>query len=308
MRADAVEAEEDTAASAEGDMLVSAAVPILAELVVATLEGLAEVVLVMAAGITHPESQPDVTAVITVTGKGLMYREARPDASSTVLARARKAGPLHGSLLVRQNTLAAITSREINPELALQGNPTSSRVTIREQLDISASNVPTQRQAVQRDRATHGRDRTSPTGRDSTHKQRRDCVTGTVEHVTGRTQSITTRNTGVIVTIMITIGGINIATQSFLLAGVSGAGMTVGGTRHGGTIHTIPITITMVRSMAMTDFDPTRSSPTFRQRCSNWDTMCMQLTEYWGRQLKQPSRTISATTAFPSPEQSMHQQ
>ena len=107
---------------------------------------------------------------------------------------------------------------------------------------------------------------------------------------------------------MTMIGGVIIATLSFLLVGGFGVGMTAGGIRLGDTIRIIPITITMVRSMAMTDFNPTRSLPMFRQRCSNWDIMPTQLTEYWDRQLKQRSRITSAITGFQSQERSIHQQ
>ena len=64
--------------------------------------------------------------------------------------------------------------------------------------------------------------------------------------------------TGVIVIIIITIGGIVIATLSFLLVGGFGVGMTAGGIRLGDTIRITPTTITMVRSMVTMDFNPTR--------------------------------------------------
>ena len=48
------------------------------------------------------------------------------------------------------------------------------------------------------------------------------------------TQNIITRNTGVIVTILVMIGGIIIAMPSFLLVGGFGVGMTAGGIRPGG--------------------------------------------------------------------------
>ena len=53
------EAAADTAASAEGDMLVSAVVPILAEVIAATVElGSADQLARMRQGLIHPESQP----------------------------------------------------------------------------------------------------------------------------------------------------------------------------------------------------------------------------------------------------------
>ncbi len=147
-----------------------------------------------------------------------------------------------------------------------------------------------------------------PTGSDSTLKQRKDCVAGKAERLDTPTQNVITRNTGVIVVTTTMIGGVIIATLSCLSGEVFGAGMTAGGIRPGATIPTTPTTITMVPSMGTMDFDPTRSLPTFRQRCSKWDITSMQLMECWDRQLKQPLRITSATTGFPSREQSINQQ
>jgi hypothetical protein len=153
-----------------------------------------------------------------------------------------------------------------------------------------------------------GRDRMQPTGNDSTLKQRKDCVAGKAERLDTPTQNVITRNTGVIVITTTMTGGVTIATLSFLLGEVFGVGLTAGGIRPGATIRIIPTMIIMVPSMATMDFNPTRSLPTFRQRCSNWDIMNTQLTECWDRQLKQPLRITSATTGFPSREQSINQQ
>ena len=57
---------------------------------------------------------------------------------------------------------------------------------------------------------------------------------------------------------MTMIGGVIIATLSFLLVGGFGVGMTAGGIRPGAMIRITPTTITMARSMATTDFNPTR--------------------------------------------------
>jgi hypothetical protein len=71
-------------------------------------------------------------------------------------------------------------------------------------------------------------------------------------------QNVITRDTGVIVITTAMIGGIIIATLSFLLVGGFGVGMTAGGIRPGVTIRIIPTMTTTARSMAMTHFDPTR--------------------------------------------------
>ena len=225
---------------------VSAAALLQVELVVATAEpALAVVVPAMARGLTHPESQRDATAATAATGKGTTHREARPEARLMVLARERKVGPLPSSLLGRQGILVATTSHEINPALALRANPASS-------------NALAQLQKVQPGPTGLGRDRMPPTGSDSTRKQNKGCVTGKAKHLDGTTQNVIIKITGVIVIITTMTGGVTIATLSFLLGEVSGAGMTAGGIRLGAMTRIIPITITMVRSTVTMDFNPTR--------------------------------------------------
>ena len=157
----------------------------------------------------------------------------------------RKAEPLPSSLLGRQSILVATTSHEINPPLALRANPASS-------------NALAQLQRVQPGPTGLGRDRMQPTGSDSTLKQRKDCVTGKAKRLDTPTQNVITRNTGKIASTMTMIGGVTIATLSFLLGGVFGAGLTAGGIRPGDTIRITRTTITMVRSMVTMDFNPTR--------------------------------------------------
>jgi hypothetical protein len=113
-------------------------------------------------------------------------------------------------------------------------------------------------QKVQPGLATPGLDRTQQKHTGSTRKQKNDCVTGKAKHLGGTTQNVIITITGVIVIIMITIGGIVIATRSSLLEEVFGAGMTAGGIRPGATTPIIPTTITMVPSMGTMDFNQTR--------------------------------------------------
>jgi hypothetical protein len=233
----------DTGASAAGDMRVSAEAPISAELVMALAEpGLAVLVAAMARGITHLESRRDATAA---TDKNTTQREARLEARFMVPARDRKVEPLPSSLLGRQVTRVATTSHEINPLLALRANPASS-------------NAPAQLQRVQPGPTGLGRDRMQPTGSDSTLKQHKDCVTGKAKRLDTPTQNVITRNTGKIASTMTMTGGVTIATLSFLLGEVFGAGMTAGGIRRGGTTRIIHTMITTARSMATMDFNRTR--------------------------------------------------
>ena len=143
------------------DTRVSAAAPISAELVAATVEPeLAMVLSAMGRGITHPESQRDATVAMAATGKDTMYREARLAARFIVLLRDRKVKLLLGSLLDRQIIQAAIMSLEINPGLALRTvSPVSSTVIIRAQLRMSATNAAGWLPAVQRGLTTPGRGR-----------------------------------------------------------------------------------------------------------------------------------------------------
>jgi len=191
----------------------------------------------MRQGPTHPESQRNATVA--------MHREARPEGRFMVLARDRKIEPLPSSLHGLQIGLELTTFPVINLALALRVNP-------------APSNALAQLQRVQPGPTGLGRDRMPPTGSDSTRKQNKGCVTGRAKHLGGMTQNIITRNTGVIVTILVMIGGIIIAMPSFLLVGGFGVGMTAGGIRPGVTIRIIPIMTTTARSMAMTHFDPTR--------------------------------------------------
>lgn len=145
----AVDTDEAVAmqASAAEAARVSAAAAVRGELVVATAEpGLAAALAAMGRGIihrayrpdatvatrrgnTHPESQRDA---MEGTGKGTTRREHRVEGRFMVQLRGRKVGPLPNSLLVRRSTLVATTHREIDPELALPGNPTCNPVIIRE--------------------------------------------------------------------------------------------------------------------------------------------------------------------------------
>ena len=148
-----------------------------------------------------------------------------------------------------------------------------------------------------------------PTGSDSTLKQRKDCVTGKAKRLDTPTQNVITRNTGVIVKhhdhdwwrhhcdAIVFVGG-----------GFWGWYDGWWYPAWGYDPVLFLLRLQWSRSMATTDFDPTRSLPTFRQRCSNWDIMPTQLTECWGRQLKQPSRITSAITGFQLQERSIHQQ
>ena len=228
------------------DTQVSAAVAMRAALVVATVEpGSVMVVPVMAHAITHPGSRRDATAATAAMGKGITHREPRPGIRIIVLLPVRKAEPLPGSLLGRLSILVATTSHEINPALALRVNPASS-------------NALAQLQRVQPGPIELGRDRMQPTGSDSTLKQRKDCGTGKAKRLDTPTRDVITRNTGRIASTMTMIGGVIIATLSFLLVGGFGVGMTAGGIRLGDTIRITPTTITMVRSMVTMDFNPTR--------------------------------------------------
>jgi hypothetical protein len=178
-------------------------------------------------------------------GKGTTHREARLEARLTVPARDRKIEPLPSSLLGRQSIPVATTSHEIDPLLALRANPASS-------------NALAQLERVQPGPTGLGRDRMQPTGSDLTLKQQKGCVTGKAKRLDTPTQNVITRNTGVIVSTTTMTGGVTIVTLSFLLAEVSGAGMTAGGIRHGAMTRIIPTTITMVPSMGTMDFNPTR--------------------------------------------------
>jgi hypothetical protein len=132
----------DTQVSGAADTRVSAAAPVQAELVGATVElELAVAVPAMARAITHPVSRQDATAATAAMGKDPTHREVRLERRFIVLLRVRKAGLLPGSLLGRRATLGATTSREINPELVLPGNPTCSPVISREQIGISGSSA-----------------------------------------------------------------------------------------------------------------------------------------------------------------------
>ena len=233
-----MEAEEDTAASAAEDNRISAAVAMPPELVVTTAEpGAVGLAAAMARGLTHPESQRKATVA--------MHREARPEGRFMVLARDRKIEPLPSSLRDLQIGLEVTSFPGINLALALRVNP-------------APSNALTQLQRVQPGPTGLGRDRKPPTGSDSTRKQNKGCVTGRAKHLGGMTQNIITRNTGVIVTILVMIGGVIIAMPSFLLTRGSGAGMTDGGIRPGVMIRTIHITIITVRSMDTTACNQTR--------------------------------------------------
>jgi hypothetical protein len=223
--------------------VVSAAPAISAELVMATVELELPMALAAMARVTiRPESQRDATAA---TGKGITRREPRPGIRFIGLLPVRKAEPVPSSLLGRQGIPVATTFHEINPALASRANPASN-------------NALAQRQRVQPGPAALGRDTMQQTNIGSTRKQRNDYVTGRAEHLDGTTQNVIITITGVIVIIMITIGGIVIATLSCLLAEVFGAGMTGGGIRPGAMTHIILIMIITPRSMAMTAYNQTR--------------------------------------------------
>ena len=220
-----------------------------AELVVATVEpGSVVVVGVMARAITHPGSRRDATAATAATGYGQSHyapRTSAEDPDLSFFCPVRKVEPLPSSLLGRQSILVATTSHEINPALALRANQASS-------------NALAQLQRVHPGPTEPGRDTMPPTGSDSTRKQRKDCVTGKAKRLDTPTQDVITRNTGRIASTMTMIGGVTIATLSFLLGEVFGAGLTAGGIRPGDTIRITGTTITMVRSMVTMDFNPTR--------------------------------------------------
>jgi len=148
------EEEAGTAASVEGDMLVSAVVRISVEAVAPTAAAAA-----MAGGTIHPEFRRGATAITADMGRGTLQRETRQEARSMVLAQLRGLEPLPSSSLVRRIIQVATTSRQINRELALLGNPTSNPDIIREQIAISGSSVPLRLQEEQRDRATLGQSR-----------------------------------------------------------------------------------------------------------------------------------------------------
>ncbi len=228
------------------DTRVSAAVAMRAELVVATVEpGSVMVVPIMARATTHPGSRRGATATIAVTGKDTMHREAPLEGRLTVPRRDHKIEPLPGSLLGRQSILVATTSHEINPLLALRANP-------------AFSNTLAQLQRVQLGPTGLGRDKMPPTGSDSTRKQNKGCVTGKAERLDTPTQNVITMNTGKIASTMTMTGGVTIATLSFLLGEVFGAGMTAGGIRPGAMTHIIRITIITARSMVMAACNQTR--------------------------------------------------
>jgi hypothetical protein len=148
-------------------------------------------------------------------------------------------------LLGPQIGLEVITFPAISPALALRANPASS-------------NALAQLQRVQPGPTGLGRDRMPPTGSDSTLKQHKDCVTGKAKRLDTPTQDVITMNTGKIVSTMTMIGGVIIATLSFLLVGGFGVGMMAGGIQPGDTIRITHTTITMVRSMVTMDFNPMR--------------------------------------------------
>jgi hypothetical protein len=258
----AVSAEERMQVSAAEDTRVSVAEAIRAELVMATVGPVSIMVVpVMARATTHPRSQRAVMEATAAMGRDTMHREARLDGRVILPAPDRRIERC------RQGILVATTSHEINLLLHLRANP-------------AFSNALARLQKVQPDPATLGLGRIQHTHTGSTHKQRNDCVTGRAKHLGGMMQNVIITITGVIVIIMITIGGIVIATLSFLSVEVFGDGMTDGGIRPGAMTHIIPTTITMVQSMGMKDFNRTRSLPMFRLRCSNWDITHTQLTGY----------------------------
>jgi len=255
----------DTRASAGDTPAVSAAAPVRVELVVATVElGSAVLLAATERGITHRESQLDAMAAIApteapaATGKGTTHREARLEDRFMVPARDRKVELLPSSLRRRQVVPVATTFRESNPALALRVNPVSSPVITGARIGMFASNAPEWLPGVQPSPTGLGRDRMQPTGSDSTVKQHRDCVTGKAERLDTPTQNVITRNTGNIAITMTMIGGVIIATLSFLLVGDFGVGMTAGGIRRGATTRIIHTMITTVQSMATMDFNPTR--------------------------------------------------
>ncbi len=114
--------------SAVADAQGLAAAPTSAELVVATVE-LGSAMLL--AGITHPESQRDVTAAMADTDKDITRHEHRLEGRFIGLRRVRKVEPRPGSLLGRQNILAATTYHEIDPGLVLRANPASTNAVAR---------------------------------------------------------------------------------------------------------------------------------------------------------------------------------
>ena len=200
----AASAAEATLVLAEGDAQVSVALA-RAELAVATveLESAGELVPTPR-DLIHPESQRDGMAG---TGKSTTHHEHRSADRIIVHLRVYKIETLRGSLIDRQNIPAAITSPEINRESALPENPMCSPV--REEIAIFVSSVALLPQEVQRDRAALGQGRIS---RGSIRKHNKECVTGRVKQLDGTMQNAIMKITGVIVIIMITIGGISIAT------------------------------------------------------------------------------------------------
>jgi hypothetical protein len=107
----------------------------------------------MPRGLLHLESQPGGMAG---TGKNTTRRETRLERRLMVQLRGHKIEPFPGSWFARQVIPVVITSREINPELALPGNPTCSPATIRAQIAISARGALAQPEEVQRSVATLG--------------------------------------------------------------------------------------------------------------------------------------------------------
>ena len=152
-----------------------------------------------------------------------IYRSSPSSQSRTASRQFARSPKYSGSYYVPRDQSA----------LALRANPASS-------------NALAQLQRVQPGPTELGRDRMPPTGSDSTRKQNKGCVTGKAKHLDTPTQNVITRNTGRIASTMTMIGGVTIATLSFLLAEVFGVGMTAGGIRPGAMTRIIPTTITMV--------------------------------------------------------------
>ena len=247
----AASAVEDMQVSAGADAQVSVAALARAELVVATVElESAEELLPTPRDLIQLESQRDGMAG---TGKSTTHHEHRSADRIIVHLRVCKIETLQGSLIGRQSIRAAITCPEINRGSALPENPMCSPVP--EEIAIFVTSVALLPQEVQHDRAALGQGRTS---RGLIRKHNKECVTGRVKHLDGTTQNAIMKITGVIVIIMVMIGGEIIAMRSFLLTGVSGAGMTVGGIRPGVTTRITPTTTTTVLSMATTVCNQTR--------------------------------------------------
>lgn len=251
-------AAADTAASAAEATQVSVgadAQASLAALAATVALESAEELLPMPRDLIHLEPQQDGMAG---TGKSTTHRESRREGRFLVPARDGKAERLPSSSLSRHAIPVAITFRRIDPGLVLRVSPLSGRVIMQEKIGIYASSAQTPLQDGQPSPAALGRDRMQPTGRGSTRKQKKDCVTGRVKLLDGRTQNATTRITGKIVSTMTMIGGVIIATLSFLLVGDFGVGMTAGGILPGAMTRIIPTTITTVRYTAMTACSQTR--------------------------------------------------